>query len=319
MSYRHLRELIEGTPLEPLLTFSTDEWFDSRNNGDLPRWRRAVNGMPAVQPGRIDLLSGVSIGAAEDCSPAELTAMQDCLRLLMPWRKGPFELFGLRIDTEWRSDWKWGRLRGQISPLAGRTILDVGCGSGYHCFRMAGEGARLAVGVDPQLAYAMQFRAVKRYVPDVPVYVLPATLEQLPDETHSFDSVFSMGVLYHRRSPIDHLLQLQGCLKPKGELILETLIVDGPEGYALTPKDRYSRMPNVWFIPSCATTVNWLQRCGYTNIRVIDVSVTSIAEQRTTDWMRFQSLIDSLEPTDHSLTVEGLPAPKRAIFVAEAP
>jgi tRNA (mo5U34)-methyltransferase len=115
------------------------------------------------------------------------------------------------------------------------------------------------------------------------------------------------------------LLQLQGCLKPKGELILETLIVDGPEGYALTPKDRYSRMPNVWFIPSCATTVNWLQRCGYTNIRVIDVSVTSIKEQRTTDWMRFQSLIDSLEPTDHSLTVEGLPAPKRAIFVAEAP
>ncbi len=319
MSYRHLRELIEGTPLEPLLTFSTEDWFDSRNNGDLPRWRRALNGLPDVKPGRVDLLHSVSIGSAEDCSPAELIKLQECLRLLMPWRKGPFELFGIHIDTEWRSDWKWDRLRGEISPLAGRTILDVGCGSGYHCFRMAGEGARLAVGVDPQLAYAMQFRTIKRYVPDVPVYVLPTTLEQLPEEMHSFDSVFSMGVLYHRRSPIDHLLQLQGCLKPKGELILETLIVDGPEGYALTPRDRYSRMPNVWFIPSCATTVNWLQRCGYTNIRIIDVSVTSIEEQRTTDWMRFQSLIDSLKPEDHSLTVEDLPAPKRAIFVAEAP
>ena len=319
MSYRHLRELTQGTALESLLAFSTEAWFDSRNNGDLPRWRRALNGLPAIHPRRLDLVNAVSIGDAADGSPEQLAALQDNLRLLMPWRKGPFDLFGVHIDTEWHSDWKWDRMRGQISPLRGRTILDVGCGSGYHCFRMAGEGARLAIGVDPQLAYAMQFRVIKHYVPDVPVYVLPATLEQLPEEMQSFDSVFSMGVLYHRRSPIDHLLQLQGCLRAGGELILETLVVDGPEGYALTPIDRYCRMPNVWFIPSIATTTNWLRRCGYKNIRIIDVSVTCTEEQRTTDWMHFQSLIDSLNPEDHSMTVEGLPAPKRAIIVAEAP
>lgn len=323
MSYLQLPALLGDGPLRGLTHFSTEEWFNSRNNGDLARWRRSLESLPALAPGSIDLQQNVRIGDAADCSSAEQAQLRQALQGLIPWRKGPFELFGVHIDTEWRSDWKWDRLRQHIAPLRGRTILDVGCGNGYHCFRMAGEGARLAVGVDSQLAYAMQFRMIKQYVPDAPVFVLPVTLEsaleQLPDEPAAFDTVFCMGVLYHRRSPIDHLLQLKSCLRPGGELVLETLIVEGPEGFALTPHDRYSRMANVWFIPSCATLVNWLQRCGFQNARVVDVSTTSLEEQRTTDWMRFQSLADSLDPTDRTLTVEGLPAPRRAVLLANAP
>jgi len=323
MSYRQLSALLGDGALRSLARFGTEEWFNSRNNGDLPRWRTALEALPVLTPGSVELKEGVRIGAPEDCSDAEQAQLHSALQGLIPWRKGPFELFGVHIDTEWRSDWKWDRLREHIAPLYGRTILDVGCGNGYHCFRMAGEGARLALGVDSQLAYAMQFRMIKQYVPDAPVFVLPVTLEsaleQLPEEPAAFDSVFCMGVLYHRRSPIDHLLQLKSCLRPGGELVLETLVVDGPEGYALTPPDRYSRMANVWFIPSCATLLNWLQRCGFQNARVIDVSTTSVEEQRTTDWMRFQSLADSLNPTDRTLTVEGLPAPRRAMLLANAP
>jgi tRNA (mo5U34)-methyltransferase len=323
MSYQHLPGLLGNGPLRALARFGTPEWFNSRNNGDFPRWQAALESMPDLTPSDIELREAVRIGSADDCSEHERAQLRSALQGLIPWRKGPFELFGVHIDTEWRSDWKWDRLRQHIAPLQGRTILDVGCGNGYHCFRMAGEGARLAIGIDSQLAYAMQYRMVSRYVPEVPAFVLPTTfeqaLEQLPEEVAAFDSVFSMGVLYHRRSPIDHLLQLRSCLRPGGELVLETLIVEGPEGHALVPQDRYCRMPNVWFIPSCATLLLWLQRCGLRNCRVLDVSTTSLQEQRTTEWMRFQSLADSLDPEDRSRTVEGLPAPRRAVILANAP
>jgi len=320
MPYSNLSTLIAGTALEPLKQFCSQSWFDSRNNGDYPKWRDALDTLPAISTSHTDLSKSVSIGDGSDCSEETQQQLREALQVLIPWRKGPFSLFGVDIDTEWRSDWKWDRVLPHISPLAERTILDVGCGNGYHCFRMAGEGARLAIGVDSQLAYSMQFQAVKRYAPQAPVFVLPTTFEQalalLGDEPAAFDSVFSMGVLYHRRSPIDHLLQLKSCLKPGGELILETLVVDGERGYSLTPDDRYSRMRNVWFIPSCATILSWLTRCGFKDCKVIDTGFTSLDEQRTTDWMRFESLVDSLDPDDHSLTVEGLPAPKRAVFVA---
>ncbi len=323
MSYQHLPGLLGNGPLRALARFGTPEWFSSRNNGDFPRWQAALDSLPDLTPRHIELREAVRIGSAQDCTEQEQEALRAALQGLIPWRKGPVELFGVHIDTEWRSDWKWDRLREHIAPLRGRTILDVGCGNGYHCFRMAGEGARLAIGIDSQLAYAMQYRMVSRYVPDVPAFVLPTTfeqaLEQLPEDVAAFDSVFSMGVLYHRRSPIDHLLQLKSCLRPGGELVLETLIVEGPEGHALVPQDRYCRMPNVWFIPSCATLLLWLQRCGLRNARVVDVSTTSLQEQRTTDWMRFQSLADSLDPDDRSHTVEGLPAPRRAVILANAP
>ncbi len=323
MSYQHLPGLLGNGPLRALARFGTAEWFSSRNNGDFPRWQAALEALPALQPSQVELREAVRIGNAEDCSESEQAQLRSALQGLIPWRKGPFELFGVHIDTEWRSDWKWDRLREHIAPLQGRTILDVGCGNGYHCFRMAGEGARLAIGIDSQLAYAMQYRMISHYVPDVPAFVLPTTfeqaLEQLPEDVAAFDSVFSMGVLYHRRSPIDHLLQLKSCLRPGGELVLETLVVEGPEGHALVPQDRYCRMPNVWFIPSCATLLLWLQRCGLRNGRVVDVSTTSLQEQRTTPWMRFQSLAESLDPADRSRTVEGLPAPRRAVILANAP
>ncbi|MEW8068099.1 MAG: DUF1698 domain-containing protein, partial [Candidatus Thiodiazotropha endolucinida] len=43
---------------------------------------------------------------------------------------------------------------------------------------------------------------------------------------------------------------------------------------------------------------------------------TTIEEQRATEWMRFESLADYLDPADRSLTIEGYPAPRRAVFVA---
>lgn len=290
--------------------------FADSAHGDLERWRRALDGLPDLSSSNIDLLEAVRIGRAEDVSDATRHFLREQLMLLHPWRKGPYELFGVKIDTEWRSDWKWLRVKDQIAPLKNRLVLDVGCGNGYHCWRMFGAGARLVVGVDPTLLSVMQFQAIQKLHGDAPVYVLPLGIDDVPPNMAMFDTVFSMGVLYHRRSPIDHLLELKGCLRPGGELILETLVVQGGADCVLVPERRYAQMRNVWFLPSCEALMLWMQRCGYQNIRLVDVSKTSVEEQRSTEWMRFHSLAEFLDPDDQTLTCEGLPAPVRAVVVA---
>jgi len=123
-------------------------------------------------------------------------------------------------------------------------------------------------------------------------------------------------VLYHRTSPIDHLLALSRAMKPGGQLILETLIIDDPQETTLVPIDRYAKMRNVWFIPSLLMLRRWMDRCGYKHIQHIDTTATTSTEQRRTDWMNYESLVDYLDPSDSRKTIEGHPAPLRAIITA---
>ena len=76
-------------------------------------------------------------------------------------------------------------------------------------------------------------------------------------------------------------------------------------------------MKNVYFIPSVDCLINWLQKTGFKNIRCVDVALTTLEEQRKTDWLENESLIDFLDPQDHRKTIEGHPAPKRAVILAE--
>lgn len=294
--------------------------FEEAPHGDLGRWLRALEALPGLPDvrGRLNA-PAVTLEADRDLTEAEHHQLETGLRGLMPWRKGPFRFFDTFIDTEWRSDWKWDRVAPHLSDLNGRQILDVGCGSGYHCWRMFGAGARRVVGIDPGLLFLFQFLAVKNYLGNVPVDLLPVRMEDLPTNLEVFDTTFSMGVLYHRRSPLDHLLELKSTLRRGGELVLETLVVDGPEGYSLMPEDRYGQMRNVWFLPSCDTLLRWLQRTGFRDAKVVDVTGTTTDEQRSTDWMRFNSLKDFLDPDDPSKTVEGYPGPKRATIIATKP
>ena len=163
----------------------------------------------------------------------------------------------------------------------------------------------------------MQFQAIRRLYGEAPIYVLPLTLEEVPAKTNVFDTVFSMGVLYHRRSPIEHLMDLRNCLRSGGELVLETLVIEGQQGEVLVPEGRYARMRNVWFLPTCETLMSWMRRCGFKNIRVVDINQTSVQEQRSTPWMTFNSLKDFLDPNNLGLTIEGHPAPRRATIIAE--
>jgi tRNA (mo5U34)-methyltransferase len=292
-----------------------NQWYQESLHGDFYQWQRTLEHLPDTTVNNIKISDKVSFGRGEDISLGQRQQITNLLMKFKPWRKGPFYIHDIHIDTEWRSDWKWDRLIKHISPLKNRYVLDVGCGSGYHLWRMLGEQAKFVVGIDPSQLFLSQFWAIKHFNPDPNIHLLPLGIEQMPP-LNAFDTVFSMGVLYHRRSPVDFLHQLKSQLRPGGELILETLVIEGDENSVLLPGDRYAKMSNVWFIPSVAALTVWMKKVGFKNIRLVSMDKTSFEEQRKTDWMDNESLERFLDPSDNSKTIEGYPAPLRAILVA---
>jgi len=280
--------------LEPVLR----ERLSPAAHGDFGAWQSVLDELPSADV------------------PAR---RRELLLRLAPWRKGPFDLGGVHVDAEWRSDRKWARVGDAIAPLDGRSVLDVGCGNGYYALRMREAGAAAVLGIDPTLLYVVQFLAVTCFVDAPGVAVLPLRLHELPETPRAFDTTFSMGVLYHQRDPLDHLRQLHGTLRAGGQLVLETLFLPGTEALARTPPDRYARMKNIWLLPTIPELVTWLERSGYRALDVVDTSVTTTDEQRATEWMPFESLADALDPNDPAQTVEGWPAPRRVVITAIAP
>lgn len=293
--------------------------LNPKSHGDIPRWEKALKLLPQCEKVYPVVKNGsIVFESSGKNEPERKIQTEKILREFHPWRKGPYTVDGIHIDTEWRSDLKWNRLCSHISPLKDKIVMDIGCGSGYHCFRMAIDGAKLVFGIDPYILSVMQFRAVNHFCVELPLFVVPLGVDDVPDSLHAFDTVFSMGLLYHRRDPIDHLEKIKKCLRSGGELVLETLIVEDDDEKILVPNGRYAKMRNVWNIPSPATLEIWLKKCGYKNIKLIDITKTTSHEQRSTDWMHYESLSDFLDIKDNTKTIEGWSAPLRALYIATA-
>lgn len=274
-----------------------DKRLSNKNNGHFDKWIQIIRSL-----------------SEENTSNEN----KNLLMHLSPWRKGPFEIDDIRIDSEWRCDKKWSRIKKANITFAGKNILDVGCGNGYFAFNMRSAGAKSVIGIDPSILYVMQFIAINIFKKVSHISIFPVRLCELPLPINQFDLTFSMGVLYHQRSPIEHLSQLKKTLKPGGKMILETLFLPGLDSFASTPKSRYARMRNIWLLPTISELKIWLTRTGFKEIEIIDQSIITIHEQRSTKWMVFDSLDKGLDPIDNSLTIEGWPAPRRILIIAEA-
>jgi tRNA (mo5U34)-methyltransferase len=299
----------------PQLRHVLQQHYELKNHGRSIEWDRALESMPQIECADYSFTDDSVCVVKPEHLGLDSMEYKQHLKAFMPWRKGPWNLLGVEIQTEWHSDWKWQRIEPHISPLEGRQVLDIGTGNGYFLFRMLGAGASLALGIDPTRIFLYQFHAAQRLLPANGAYLLPLRSEHLP-AFGCFDTVFCLGVLYHRRSPIDHIQELMSYLRPGGELVLETLVVPGDINTILVPPERYAKMANVWFLPSTEALENMLRKVGLENVRTVDVSQTTTAEQRATEWMTFHSLADFLDPNDPSRSIEGHPAPLRATLVA---
>lgn len=249
-------------------------------------------------------------------TPEDQVKLEEAAKALIPWKKGPFELFDQKIDAEWRSDMKWERIIPHLPELKGKTILDVGCNNGYFLFRMGAHEPRLALGIDPVLQIQAQFDLIQHYAKQDNIKFELFGVEHLPLFKKMFDVIFHMGIIYHHRHPIQQLLDIRESLVPGGVAFLETIGIPGEESYALFPEDRYARMGNVWFVPTLSCFINWAAKAKFINIEVIADTLLTDEEQRLTPWCPppFQSLGASLDPEDSSKTIEGHPAPRRFLL-----
>ncbi|QOP46707.1 tRNA 5-methoxyuridine(34)/uridine 5-oxyacetic acid(34) synthase CmoB [Sulfurimonas paralvinellae] len=228
---------------------------------------------------------------------------------LMPWRKGPFKIGETFIDSEWRSYVKYNLLRPHFD-LKDKRVADIGCNNGYYMFRMQEDNPKLLVGFDPSPLYMTQFDFVNHFIKSEIVYELLG-VEHLEFYEEKFDIIFCLGVLYHRSDPVAMLKSLYKGLDKKGEVILDTFYIEGEDEMALCPESSYSKIPNIYFVPTIKALENWCRRAGFCEFEVLETSVTDASEQRKTEWIEGQSLEDFLDPDDSSKTVEGYPAPRR--------
>lgn len=290
------------------------ERLRTSNHGDLSRWLQHLDALPAATPSALRLDETVSVGARSDLDAPGRERLAAALRGLLPWRKGPFALFGVDIDAEWRSNMKWRRIAPHLE-LAGKRVLDAGCGNGYYGWRMLAAGAESVVGVDPSLLAVLQHAAVAYYAGRAGLLgnlVLPLRIEDLPSGT-PFDAIFSLGVVYHRRDGGEHIRALARHAHAGSVLVLESIVVDGEP---LRPEGRYARMRNVRLVPNVDLLRRWLAAAGFRHAEVVALATTTTEEQRRTLWMPFDSLAQALAPGSPSRTVEGYPAPRRAAIVA---
>nr|WP_320192820.1 tRNA 5-methoxyuridine(34)/uridine 5-oxyacetic acid(34) synthase CmoB [uncultured Desulfobacter sp.] len=291
--------------------------------GNFEKFKGVVDDLTKICPSTVDISSdlsakAVSIGQADQLLPDDKERLYNGLVNLSPWRKGPFSFFGVHVDSEWQSWMKWERLAPHLPNLENTKILDIGSSNGYYMFKMAAQKPMFALGLEPQSAFYYQYCAAQKYLNLKNVFCLPATYKDLPAMNRFFDLVLCMGILYHRKSPVEMLRQIHDSLAPGGQVVVENLVIRGENNNCLFPFDRYAKMRNVFFIPDLSAMKAWLVRAGFSHIRCVDITDTTLEEQRKTPWIQTESLEDFLDPDDPSKTVEGYPAPVRAIFMATA-
>jgi len=286
------------------------KWLTWKNI--LPR-QEAVASLPELEVSNVELRDSITV-SFDHITAEQAQLIEQIARVIEPWRKGPFTIGDLHIDSEWQSFVKYNLLEPYFD-LKDKIVGDIGCNNGYYLFRMLTQSPKKLVGFDPSAIMYTQFQFIDHFVQSDIVYELLG-VEHIEYYEHRFDVLFCLGVLYHRPDPVGMLKSLYKGLNPGGELILDTFMIDGEAEMCLTPRDRYSKIPNIYFIPTIPALKNWCHRAGFESVEILDTRITDSNEQRKTEWVNHQSLEDFLDPNDPSKTVEGYPAPKRVYLKA---
>lgn len=289
-------------------------WVNQQKKGFI-RFRAPYQAISAYQSNSINCNDDlIRLGHPDEISNRERHHLTAQLRAFMPWRKGPFSVFGIDIEAEWQSGRKWQRLEPQLPDLANKIVADIGCNNGYYMFRMTPLKPQFVLGLEPSVQHYYCFKALNSIAGFDNLEIDLLGVEHIHLFPEVFDVIFLMGVIYHRSSPVEVLKALHAALKPGGVLLLESQAIPGNEPVALFPAKTYAKAPGTYFVPTGACLQNWLIRAGFADVRLFCSHPMSSKEQRRTDWMLFESYENFIDPQNPSLTVEGYPAPYR-VFV----
>ena len=280
------------------------------------KYREAVQAVWDIQSNWFDFSDTVAIGRASELTAEQQQRFHQALQAFCPWKKGPFELFGVTIDAEWRSDWKWARILPHIHSLKNRRVADIGCHNGYFMFRMAHQEPECVIGFEPVAKHFWNFQLIQNIVQQEILAFELLGVEHIHFYPDFFDTIFCLGILYHHPDPIGLLCKMRQALAPKGEIVVDCQGIPGELPVALTPRKRYAQARGIWFLPTQSCLENWMARAGFTQIQCFFAEPLSVEEQRRTTWANVDSLQEFLAPNDSLLTVEGYPAPWRYYVTA---
>ena len=293
------------------------KWVNQQKKGFL-RYRNPYKSLQQYNHGSVDCSGDtVIIGRSEEISNSDQSLIRTQLKAFMPWRKGPYSIFGIDVDAEWRSERKWRRLEPFLPNLHNKLVADIGCSNGYYMFRMISRKPRHVIGFEPSVQPYFCFKALNAMAGFDNLEIDLLGVEHIGLFPETFDVIFLMGVIYHRPSPVEVLKQVEQSLKPGGTLIVESQAIPGEAPVALFPEKTYAKAPGTYFVPTANCLRNWLNRAGFMQTVVCNAHPMSSEEQRKTEWMSFESYSDFLDPDNHNLTIEGHPAPCRVILRAE--
>lgn len=321
LNINYIRHFLSHHHLDPIskdIITACQQKLD-KSHGDVAQWQAALARLPQIENAEFDV-DEHAIRLTGNCD-WDYDQLMVALKAFCPWRKGPFQFLNVNIDTEWDSLLKWQRVAKALTAadtdLRNKNVLDIGCGNGAFFWPMLQAEAKSITGVEPMWLFYHQFMVFQDTIRNPRLCFLPLAVQDLPLK-NTFDTVLSMGVLYHRKSPLDHLAQLKGLLKKGGELVMETIVLPDAGKTLLTPPDRYAGMRNVWMISSVGVLHDWLEKMGFDIIHTSELVKTTLDEQRQSEWMNFHSLNQFLHPENDELTVEGHPAPYRVIIIARS-
>lgn len=271
-----------------------------------------------AQPWRLNIGGDGVLHLHSAAAPDTLRALAKALQLLKPWRKGPIVFHGrddaFTIDAEWQSHWKWQRLVGFLPEIRDRVVLDIGANNGFYSYHLAEYRPSALVSIDPTSLYAAQCAAL--YAASTPpgASFAPVGLDVLHHAPASVDVLLLMGILYHHSDPVGVLRLCRDALTKGGDLLIETIVIEGEGDVALFPSGRYAGARGFYFLPTLRCLESWIRRSGLRVHTMSAPAFTTPEEQRSTAWRDGPSLAEGLHPDDASRTIEGHPAPQRVIL-----
>ncbi|MBP9707712.1 MAG: tRNA 5-methoxyuridine(34)/uridine 5-oxyacetic acid(34) synthase CmoB [Oligoflexales bacterium] len=287
--------------------------FSKLTQQNLDIYAKALANLPPLRADHIIFNREQVCFAAKNhlVSSGELERLRAVLLSFCPWKKGPFNIFGIEIDAEWRSDLKWQRLLPYVGSLEGQVVADIGCNNAYYMYRMLDLQPKLVMGFEPYAKHWFTFQLFQKLAPQKQLTLELFGAEHLDHFEQCFDSIFCLGILYHHTDPIGLLRKIYQSLKPGGQLFIDCQGIPGEGSYALFPQNRYAQARAIWFLPTQECLLNWLRRSQFRNIELIYSGELSTEEQRRTTWADVDSLEEFLDPKNPQLTVEGYPRPHR--------